>query len=199
MNSTPGSITQISANDSFSLSVQIHDSKPYSLISVPWITKVLTSKCMYRLNTAYGARNEARTRWEEHVVSPFVQRRRVLLLVVSHHQLLAPTMSTRQLVPTFSFNWEMVVPGVSYQDTENTAGWTPVIGKLRKRPQLPPNVLHRFPPDHSLRRNQSKSDSLKQMKKSAFLRMQMRMCALTYWMECLACKSWLRTPPSGLQ
>ena len=51
------------------------------------------------------------------------------------------------------------VPGVSYQDTENTAGWTPVSGRRRKRPQLPPYVLRRFPPDHPLRRNQSNSDS----------------------------------------
>ena len=46
------------------------------------------------------------------------------------------------------------VPGVCYQDTENTAGWTPVISRRRKRPQLPSYVLHRFPPDHPLRRNQ---------------------------------------------
>ena len=29
------------------------------------------------------------------------------------------------------------VSGVSYQDAENTAGWTPVIGRCRKEPQLP--------------------------------------------------------------
>ena len=46
------------------------------------------------------------------------------------------------------------VPGVCYQDTENTAGWTPVISRRRKRPQLPSYVLRRFPPDHPLRRNQ---------------------------------------------
>ena len=74
------------------------------------------------------------------------------------------------------------VPGVSYQDTENTAGWAPVIGRRRKEPQLPPYVLRRFPPDHLLRRNQSNSNS-ETMKKCAFLRMQMRMCALTFWMD----------------
>ena len=51
------------------------------------------------------------------------------------------------------------VPGVCYQDTENTAGWTPVIGRRRKRPQLPSYVLRRFPPDHPLRRNQSNHSS----------------------------------------
>ena len=48
------------------------------------------------------------------------------------------------------------VPGVCYQDTENTAGWTSVFGRRRKRPQVPSYVLCRFPPDHPLRRNQSK-------------------------------------------
>ena len=51
------------------------------------------------------------------------------------------------------------VPGVCYLDTENTAGWTPVIGRRKKRPQLPSYVLHRFPPDHPLRRNQSNHSS----------------------------------------
>ena len=63
------------------------------------------------------------------------------------------------------------VPGVSYKDTENTAGWTPVIGRCRKKPQLPPYVSRRFPPDHPLRWNQSNSDSEKWMKKCAFHKM----------------------------
>lgn len=35
------------------------------------------------------------------------------------------------------------IPGVCYQDTENTAAaaWTPVTSRHRKRPQLPPYVL----------------------------------------------------------
>jgi len=49
------------------------------------------------------------------------------------------------------------VPGVCYQDTENTVGWTPVISRRRKRPQLPSYVLRRFPPDHPLRRNQTRA------------------------------------------
>ena len=32
------------------------------------------------------------------------------------------------------------VPGVFYQDPENTAGWTPVIRRHRKKPHLPPYV-----------------------------------------------------------
>ena len=72
------------------------------------------------------------------------------------------------------------VPGVSYQDTENTAGWAPVIGRRRKEPQLPPCVLRRFPPDGD---GTSQTVTLKRMKKSAFHRMQMRMCALTSWMD----------------
>ena len=51
------------------------------------------------------------------------------------------------------------VPGVCYQDTANTAGWTPVIGRRTKRTQLPSYVLRRFPADHPLRRNQSNQNS----------------------------------------
>ena len=51
------------------------------------------------------------------------------------------------------------VPGVCYQDTENTAGWTSAIGRHRKRPQLPSYALCRFPPDNPLRRNQSNHSS----------------------------------------
>ena len=64
---------------------------------------------------------------------------------------------------TVGFNWSVdltICSKVQFEmrdgeDTENTAGWTPVIGRCRKKPQLPPYVLRRFPPDHPLRRNQS--------------------------------------------
>ena len=47
-------------------------------------------------------------------------------------------------------------PGVSYHDPENVAGWTPVVGRRRRR-ELPDFVLHRFPPDHPMRKTQSGS------------------------------------------
>ena len=93
--------------------------------------------------------------------------------MVSHNQLLAPTIEVQ-------FELRDGVPGVCYQDTENTAGWTPVIGTHRKRPQLPSYVLRGFPPDHPLRWNQSnqsfESDS-ETDEEFAFLKVQM--CAST--------------------
>ena len=41
-------------------------------------------------------------------------------------------------------------PGVRYQDSDNVAGWTPVVGRRRKKKRLPDFVLHRFPPDHPM-------------------------------------------------
>ena len=51
------------------------------------------------------------------------------------------------------------LPGVCYKDTENTASWTPVIGRRKKRPRLPAYVLRKFPPDHPLRQDQSNLSS----------------------------------------
>ena len=43
------------------------------------------------------------------------------------------------------------LPGVCYKDLGTTSSWTPVVGRRKKRPQLPPHILRRFPPDHPLR------------------------------------------------
>ena len=43
--------------------------------------------------------------------------------------------------------------GVRFEDSSNTSGWTPVVGRRKKRPQLPPCVLRRFPPNHPLRQS----------------------------------------------
>ena len=44
--------------------------------------------------------------------------------------------------------------GVRFEDSaSNTSGWTPVVGRRKKRPRLPPHVLRRFPPDHPLRQS----------------------------------------------
>ena len=45
--------------------------------------------------------------------------------------------------------------GVRFEDSSNTSGWTPVVGRRKKRPQLPPCVLRRFPPNHPLRQPES--------------------------------------------
>ena len=51
--------------------------------------------------------------------------------------------------------------GVRFEDSSNTSGWTPVVGRRKKRPHLPPYVLRRFPPNHPLRQNHTtrRSDS----------------------------------------
>ena len=52
-------------------------------------------------------------------------------------------------------------PGVRYTaDSDETSEWTPVVGRRRKRPQLPSFVLRRFPPDHPIhQRHASHSDA----------------------------------------
>ena len=90
------------------------------------------------------------------------------------------------------------VPGVPYQNTENTAGWTPVIGRRRKEPQLPSYVLRRFPPDHPLRQNQSNSDSETDEEICIPQNADADVC-FNILDGCLACKAQLRSPPSGLQ
>lgn len=50
-------------------------------------------------------------------------------------------------------------PGVSYHDPENVAGWTPVVGRRRRRRELPDFVLRRFPPDHPMRKAHSQDQS----------------------------------------
>jgi len=48
------------------------------------------------------------------------------------------------------------VLGVSYIDENGSAGWTPVVGRKKKRCRLPEVFLHRFPPEACLQRaNQS--------------------------------------------
>ena len=42
-------------------------------------------------------------------------------------------------------------PGVRYQDPDdNEAGWTPVVGRRRRKKRLPDFVLRRFLPDHCM-------------------------------------------------
>ena len=48
-------------------------------------------------------------------------------------------------------------PVVSYHDPENVAGWTPVVGRRRRK--LSDFVLHRFPPDHPLQKAHSCNQS----------------------------------------
>jgi len=38
------------------------------------------------------------------------------------------------------------VHGVSYCDLSNSCGWTPVVGRRKKKTPLPEHVLRRFPP-----------------------------------------------------
>ena len=48
-------------------------------------------------------------------------------------------------------------PGLNYQDTENVAGRTPVVGRRKKRKisKLPEYVLRRFPPEHPFHAGQT--------------------------------------------
>ena len=43
-------------------------------------------------------------------------------------------------------------PGVRFtaEKSDKTSEWTPVVGRRKKRPQIPPFVLRRFPPDHPI-------------------------------------------------
>ena len=50
-------------------------------------------------------------------------------------------------------------PGVRYQDSDDMAGWTPVVGRRRKKKRLPDFVLRRFPPDHPMRKTHQDSGS----------------------------------------
>ena len=40
-----------------------------------------------------------------------------------------------------------------YKDSNHTTSWTPVVGRQKKQPQLPPYILCRFPPNHPLQQS----------------------------------------------
>ena len=48
-------------------------------------------------------------------------------------------------------------PGVRFtaEKSDKTPEWTPVVGRRKKRPQIPPFVLRRFPPDHPIHQSRA--------------------------------------------
>ena len=62
------------------------------------------------------------------------------------------------MTKSHSYEKKNHVHGVCYTDENGSAGWTPVVGRKRKRCHLPEVFLHRFPPEACLRHaNQSDS------------------------------------------
>ena len=51
------------------------------------------------------------------------------------------------------------VHGVSYSDSSNRCGWTPVVGRRKKKTPLPEHVLRRFPPYRRAELQRVNSDS----------------------------------------
>ena len=68
---------------------------------------------------------------------------------------------TIDLTSCCNVNFEMRdgCPGVRYQDSDNVAGSTPVVGRQRKQKRLPDFVLRRFPPDHPMQKTHQDSGS----------------------------------------